>query len=112
MSKKKKTYLALERVRKFIDEQSEETRIEYLNLVDRLEQDGYLIEPFAKKLEMDLFEIRIRKGKQVRVFYFYYENDYIFGVHAFVKKTQKTPMQEIKQAQKIISKIKRGEYNE
>ncbi len=45
MSKKKKTYLALERVRKFIDEQSEETRIEYLNLVDRLEQDGYLTPP-------------------------------------------------------------------
>ena len=112
MTKKKKTYLALQKVRDFIDEQSEVSRIEYLNLVDRLEDEGYLIEPFAKKLDTDLFEIRIRKGKQIRVFYFDHENDYIFGVHAFVKKTQKTPKQEIKQAQKIISEIKRGEYNE
>jgi phage-related protein len=112
MTKKKKTYLALQKVREFIDEQSEESRIEYLNLVDRLEDEGYLIEPFSKKLDSDLFEIRIRKGKQIRVFYFYHEDEYIFGVHAFVKKTQKTPKQEMKQAQKIISKIKRGEYNE
>ena len=112
MNKKKKTYLALQKVRDFIDKQSPEVRIEYLNIVDRLEEDGHLIEPFAKKLDSELFEIRIRKGKQIRVFYFYHEDDYIFGVHAFVKKTQKTPKQELKQAQKIISKIKNGEYNE
>ena len=112
MSNNKKTYLAVKKVREFISNLSEESQTEYLNIVDRLEQDGYLIEPFAKKLESDLFEIRLRKGKQVRVFYFYYESDYIFGVHAFLKKTQKTPKQEIKQAQKIISKIKRGEYDE
>ena len=112
MSEKKKTYLALQKVREFIAEQSEESQIEYLNLVERLEQDGYLIQPFAKKLDTDLFEIRIRKNKQIRVFYFYHEKDYIFGVHAFLKKTQKTPKQEIKQAKAIVSKIRRGEYNE
>ncbi len=112
MSEKKKTYLAVKKVRDFIDLQSDETRAEYLSITERLELEGYLIEPFAKKLDSDLFEIRVRKGKQIRVFYFYHDDEYIFGVHAFVKKTQKTPKQEIKQAQKIISKIKRGEYDE
>ena len=112
MSEKKKTYLAVQKVRDFIDLQSDETRAEYLSITERLELEGYLIEPFAKKLDSDLFEIRVRKGKQIRVFYFYHDDEYIFGVHAFVKKTQNTPKQEIKQAQTIISKIKRGEYYE
>jgi len=70
------------------------------------------IEPFGKKLKRDLFEIRIRKGGNVRVFYFYAENNYVIGVHAFVKKSQDTPIQEIRKAEKTISLIKRGEYNE
>lgn len=99
-------------MREFITALPEESQAEYEAVVERLETDGCLIEPFAKKLEKDLFEIRLRRGRQIRVFYFYYENNYIFGVHAFIKKTQKTPKQEIKKAQKVILKIKRGEYNE
>ena len=109
---KKKHYMAVKSVREFISEQPEESKAEYLNIVDRLEQDGYLVEPYAKKLEMDLFEIRVRRGRQIRVFYFYHEDDQVFGVHAFVKKTQKTPRHEIKQARKVVQLIKRGNYNE
>lgn len=112
MVKKKKTYLDLKNVREFVAVLPEESQAEYETIVERLETDGFLFEPFAKKLETDLFEIRLRRGKQVRVFYFYYDEDYIFGVHAFIKKAQKTPTQEMKKAKKIISKIKRGEYNE
>lgn len=81
-------------------------------VVGRLESDGFLIEPFAKKIEKNVFERRIRRGRQVRVFYCYHSGDAIVGVHAFVKKTQKTPQRELKQARKIIADIERGEYDE
>jgi phage-related protein len=108
----KKIYVPVKQVREFIDEQPETVRIEYLNIVDRLEKDGRLVEPYGKKLKENLFEIRVRRGANVRVFYFYFEDDLIFGVHAFVKKSQQTPQQEIKKAEKTISLIRRDEYHE
>lgn len=86
--------------------------MEYQAIVDRLEIDGFLVEPYGKKLEPDLFEIRVRAGKQIRVFYFYHEGDTVFGVHAFVKKTQRMPLHELKQARRVIGQIKRGGYAE
>lgn len=109
---RKKEYLAVQQVREFIAKQPDECQAEYLATVDRLEIDGFLIEPFAKKISRNLFEIRIRRGRQVRVFYCYYEGDLVIGVHAFVKKTQKTPQREIKQALKMVAAIERGEYDE
>lgn len=108
----KKQYLAVRSVREFIAAQPEECQAEYLAVVERLEHDGFLIEPFAKKIERNLFEIRIRRGRQVRVFYCYHAGDAVIGVHAFVKKTQKTPQREIRQARRVIAAIERGEYDE
>ncbi len=107
----KKTYIALSKVQAFIDAQPPKCRMAYQAIVDRLEADGLLVEPYGKKLENDLFEIRIRSGRQIRVFYFYYEDNIILGVHAFIKKTQRTPDRELKQARKIIDRIKQGGYD-
>ena len=109
---KKKTYYGLKQVRNFVLSLPDKVQAEYETIIEALETKGFLVEPYGKKLDRDLFEIRIRKGKQIRVFYFYHDGDLIIGVHAFVKKAQKTPKQEIKQARKIISMIKRGEYVE
>lgn len=111
-SDKKKTYLDLKKVREFVSKLPSKAQAEYESIIGQLETDGFLVEPFGKKLENDLFEIRIRRGGQVRVFYFYHEEDYVFGVHAFTKKTQKTPVQEMKKARKIIAQLKRGDYDE
>lgn len=67
---KKKSYVAVKKVREFIDRQPDEVQAEYLKIVEQLEKDGRLIEPFGKKLDSDLFEIRVRRGKQIRVLYF------------------------------------------
>lgn len=109
---KKKHYLAVKKVRDFVKKQPDESQAEYLSIVDRLELDGYLVEPYAKKLEADLFEIRVRRGRQIRVFYFYHEDNLVFGVHAFVKKAQRTPLKELRLARKMVQLIKRGEYDE
>lgn len=108
----KKTYVAVKQVRDFVDAQPDNTRIAYLNIVERLERDGRLIEPYGKKLKDNLFEIRVRQGNNIRVFYCYFDGDVIFGVHAFTKKSQQTPKQEIRQAEKMIAMLKRGEYHE
>jgi len=70
------------------------------------------VEPFGKKLDKNLFEIRIRRGGQIRILYFYHEKDLVVGVHGFVKKSQKTPQKELKQALRVMNSIKRGEYEE
>ena len=109
---KKKRYAAVKKVREFIAEQPEEVQAEYLKIVEFLEADGRLIEPFGKKIDRELFEIRVRRGKQVRVLYFYFLDDLVIGVHGFVKKSQKTPQDEIKQARRVMTRIQRGEYED
>jgi phage-related protein len=112
LSVKKKSYVAVKKVREFIDQQPDELQAEYLKIVEQLEKDGRLIEPFGKKLDHDLFEIRVRRGQQVRVIYFYSTDDLVIGVHGFVKKSQKTPPAEIKQARRVMVHVQRGEYEE
>jgi phage-related protein len=99
-------------VREFIAGQSPECQAEYQNIVDRLEHDGYLVEPYAKKVGVDLLEIRVRRGRQVRVLYFYHRDDLVFGVHAFVKKTQRAPKYELDQAARVVRSIRQGDYDE
>lgn len=108
----KKTYVALKRVRDFIDQQPEGTRYEYQKIVDQLIKEGFLIEPYGKKLEKDLFEIRVRHENNIRVFYFYHEFDIVYAVHGFIKKTFHTPHHEMRKARKIIKQIKGGIYAE
>ena len=108
----KKRYMAVRQVRDFIDSQPAESQAEYLAIVERLESDGFLVEPYAKKIDKELFEIRIRKGRQIRVFYCYHARDLVVGVHGFLKKTQKAPLRELRQARKVAAAIARGEYDE
>ncbi|MCK5676192.1 MAG: type II toxin-antitoxin system RelE/ParE family toxin [Verrucomicrobia bacterium] len=108
----KKIYIAVKKLRQFVESQSDEVQAEYLKIVEQLEKDGRLVEPFGKKLDKGLFEMRIRRGGQVRILYFYQEKEYVVGVHGFVKKTQKTPQKELKQAMRVMGLVKRGEYNE
>jgi phage-related protein len=108
----KKQYLATRKVRAFIETQPPEIQIEYVKLVERLESDGHLIEPFGKKLDRDLFEMRLRRGRQVRVVYFCHMGNCVIGVHAFVKKTQQTPQRELTQAMRVKRIIEAGDYDE
>lgn len=108
----KKQYLATRQVREFIAEQPPEIQVEYVKLVERVETDGHLIEPFGKKLNRGLFEMRLRRGRQVRVVYFYHTGNRVIGVHAFVKKTQHTPLQALAQAQRVKRRIEDGDYDD
>lgn len=60
---------------------------------------GYLDEPYSKHIQGKIRELRIDFGKKRhRVFYFTFVNKTIILLHAFLKKTPKTPISEINKA--------------
>jgi len=74
-----------------------------LKHIELLETFGHkLTMPYSKQISRNLYELRIRGQQEVRIFYCFY-NKQIYVVHAFIKKSQKTPRNEIKTAQKRIS---------
>jgi len=58
--------------------------------------------PHAKKLTGKIYELRIRGKEEVRIIYAFVKNR-IYLLHAFKKKTQKTPIREIKIALRRLS---------
>ena len=59
------------------------------------------------KFEVILFEIRCKVGNNIsRVLYFFYFEGKIILTNGFVKKTQKTPTEEIQLAQKYRADFK------
>jgi phage-related protein len=60
---------------------------------------GYLEEPYSKHITGKIRELRVDFfHNHHRVFYFAFVGKNIILLHAFLKKTQKTPPQEIKRA--------------
>lgn len=70
-----------------------------LNLME--EYGNQIGEPYSKHLEDGIFEVRGKTGNDIsRVLYFFYFEGRIILTNGFVKKTQKTPRQEIELAKK------------
>lgn len=71
-------------------------------MIDILEQYGnQLREPYSKSLDDGIFELRAKVGSDIsRVLYFFYYEGRIILTNGFVKKTQKTPQNEIALAKK------------
>ena len=53
--------------------------------------------PYSKSLGSNLFELRARGQQEIRIFYTFYDNEAIL-LHAFIKKTQNTPLRELETA--------------
>ena len=104
---KKKEFVFTEELRGFVRKLPEDTRRQLYSIILKLEDTGFLVLPYGKKLSGydNLFEIRVLSGRSVRVFYCYRMENHIVGLSGFEKKTLKTPKQEIKKALKIIKKL-------
>lgn len=61
--------------------------------------------PYSKKLTKDLYELRIRGKQEVRIIYGFISKTAIL-LHAFIKKTQKTPLKEIETSEKRFATLK------
>lgn len=77
-------------------------RAKLVGLLEILEEKGNLLrEPYSKHLEDGIFEIRCKVGNNLtRVLYFFYYEGKIVLTNGFIKKTQKTPSEEIRLAKK------------
>ena len=67
-----------------------------------LEEEGKLEFPEGKKVTKNLFEIRIKFKGEYRGFYAYVEKADIIILHFFKKKTQRTPLKNLKTAQRRL----------
>ena len=77
-------------------------RAKMMMIIGVLQDNGNeLREPYSKHLSEGIFELRAKVGTDIsRVLYFFYVDQHIVLTNGFVKKTQKTPPQEIEKAKK------------
>ena len=92
-------------VEKFIATLEKQTIAKVLRTVDLLERFGHRLgPPHSKKVTSDLFELRIRGRQEVRIFYTFQKGGIIL-LHAFVKKTPKMPLRELRRAIEKLGRI-------
>ncbi len=85
-------------VKEFIEEQDKIIRTKIGLSIRLLINNGpYLKPPYIKKLQSKLYELRISGKVAIRIFYTMTNNEY-YLLHAFKKKSQKTPAKELKVA--------------
>ena len=66
------------------------------------------MKPVKGKYGTDLYELRIKFASDIaRIFYFTYYNNKFVLLHGFIKKTKKTPIQEIMRAKEYMEDYKR-----
>ena len=75
-------------------------RAKIYGLLTVLQDKGNMLrEPYSKHLDDGIFELRCKQGSDsIRVLYFFYYEGKIILTNGFVKKTQKTPLDEIQLA--------------
>lgn len=111
MEPPKKKFVMLQHVKDFMRDQPGDVKQELNGLVWMLEQNGALTSPYAEKLsDTDLFVLRVIQAGNVRVFYVYGINDFVYGLHGYVKKTEEVPQHEKELAIKIMKKLKQGGF--
>ena len=96
-------------VEEFLDSVNPKMRAKIYGLMGILQEKGNMLrEPYSKHLEDGIFELRCKFGSDItRVLYFFYYEEKIIMTNGFVKKTQKTPKEEIQ-----IAKDRRKDFIE
>lgn len=85
-------------VKEFVQDQDTITRSRIQKSLILLSEKGpFLKPPYIKKLIAKLYELRINDEVAIRIFYSSKNNSY-YLLHAFKKKSQKTPPRELKTA--------------
>jgi len=94
-------------VEEFISGLEKETIAKVLRVIDLLEKFGIkLTMPHSKKINNEIYELRIRGKQEIRIFYAFHK-DKIILLHGFVKKSYKTPPREINTAINRLKQLTR-----
>ena len=90
-------------VEDFLDSLDKKMRAKLTGLLTILEEYGNLLrEPYSKPLGDGIFELRGQVGNDIsRILYFFYFEGKIIITNGFIKKTQKTPKNEIEKAKQF-----------
>ena len=64
--------------------------------------------PLIKKIDKDLWEVRTRLSDGIARVFFTVDGVYMVLLHGFIKKSQKTPLNELKTALSRLVTYKRG----
>ena len=80
--------------------------------IEKLRNRTYHKEPLSKHLESGLWELRIRAGSDIlRIIYTFSKGRIVILLHVFIKKKQKTPVNELEISRKRLIEIKIKEAN-
>lgn len=92
-------------VKDFVEKQDHPIRGKIGGFIRLLINNGpHIGPPYCKKMQNNLYELRISGSIAVRIFYTMYNNEY-YLLHAFIKKSQKTPPKEIETALDRMKKL-------
>ena len=87
--------ILLDTVETFLETLKKKEIAKVIRSVELLEEFGNdLGLPHSRHMSDGLLELRIRSLREIRILYCFYNNK-AFLVHAFIKKTQKTPEREL-----------------
>ncbi|MBO4652169.1 MAG: type II toxin-antitoxin system RelE/ParE family toxin [Lachnospiraceae bacterium] len=91
--------------RDFLISLNTKMRAKMTNVILALEENGNdLREPYSKPLGKQIFELRTSLGNDAaRILYFFYYGRHIVLTNGFVKKSRKTPTEELERARRYRS---------
>lgn len=98
------------RVRAEIESWPVDLLADYARIVELLMAHGPLLKlPYSRAFGDGLFELRARgRSGSGRAFYCFVVGRRVIVLHAFVKKSQQTPSQEVKLARKRLKEVQNG----
>lgn len=96
-------------IQRFLEKLNPKMRAKIYGMLVILQEKGNMLrEPYSKYIEDGIFELRCKFGSDItRVMYFFYYDRKIILTNGFIKKTQKTPPEEIQ-----IAKNRRIDFME
>jgi phage-related protein len=90
------------RAEKELNKFSKKVRLDFDSLIYILRNEGTLGLPDGKKIGRKLFEIRVKVNEIYRGIYAYINKDGIVILHFFQKKSQKTPIRDLKVSERRL----------
>ncbi|MDD4410223.1 MAG: type II toxin-antitoxin system RelE/ParE family toxin [Candidatus Shapirobacteria bacterium] len=97
--------LKVEEFKKFVNKLDCDGKARLTRDIDFLKENGSGLKmPFAKKIDKKLWELRTSGKQKIRIIYSIVGTQ-IYVVNWFIKKTQKTPIKELKTAIKRLTEI-------
>lgn len=96
-------------VEEFIDGLDVKMQDKVIRTIGLLREHGSRLgEPFSSRLTKGIYELRTQQSNNItRILYFFVRDRKVILTHGFIKKTQKTPPEEIERAEKYKSDFER-----